>query len=87
MNITNDSDNINENNNEKKDYLVKSTTFLNNEKIFECSSKIASADKIKINDESVEILMSNNNLTDHIISVMGHVNTFFTKKINDKKGK
>ncbi|CRH00698.1 conserved Plasmodium protein, unknown function [Plasmodium relictum] len=88
MNTINEFDNINENNNnEKGDYIIKSTTFANNEKMFECHSKIAPVDKINVNNENIEIFINSNNITSHINSVMGYVNNLFTKKINEKKGK
>ncbi|SOS80763.1 conserved Plasmodium protein, unknown function [Plasmodium sp. gorilla clade G1] len=73
-------------NNTEGEKLVKCATYINNEKVYECSSGISSVDKINnINNERVDIFMNNNNLTEHIKSIMGHVNDYFTKKINDEK--
>ncbi|SBT79496.1 conserved Plasmodium protein, unknown function [Plasmodium malariae] len=74
-------------NKDKREKLILSTTFINGEKIFECSSGIASVDNIKDGNEHVEIFMNSNNLSDHIKSVMSHVNDNFTKKINEIKAK
>ncbi|ETB61097.1 hypothetical protein YYC_02026 [Plasmodium yoelii 17X] len=65
--------------------LIKSTTFVNEKKTFECSSIIGTVKDIKISDENIEIFMDHPNLSDHIKSVMGHMNDHFTKKINENK--
>ncbi|CAD2109031.1 hypothetical protein YYG_01571 [Plasmodium vinckei petteri] len=65
--------------------LIKSTTFVNDKKTFECSSIIGTVNDIKSSDESIEIFMDHPNLSDHIKSVMGHMNDHFTKKINENK--
>ncbi|SBT36858.1 conserved Plasmodium protein, unknown function [Plasmodium ovale wallikeri] len=67
--------------------LVKSTTFINDEKAFECSSGMNPVSSTKSGFKSVEIFMSSNKLSDHIKGVMGHVNEYFTKKVKEEKAK
>ncbi|VWU51465.1 conserved protein, unknown function [Hepatocystis sp. ex Piliocolobus tephrosceles] len=88
MNTLNDIKNMNnnmiENNNEK---LIKATTFVNGEKIFECSSGFNSLENVQRENDSVKILMNNKNISEHIISVIDHVNNHFIEKINENQCK
>ncbi|SBS84890.1 conserved Plasmodium protein, unknown function [Plasmodium ovale] len=67
--------------------LVKSTTFINDERAFDCSSGMNPVSSTKSGIESVEIFMNSNKLSDHIKGVMGHVNEYFTKKVKEEKEK
>ncbi|EUD68748.1 hypothetical protein C922_01148, partial [Plasmodium inui San Antonio 1] len=57
---------------EECDRLIKSTTFINGAKTFECSSGIGPVDDIQNSSDGVEIFLSHNKLSDHVKSVMGH---------------
>ncbi|CAA9988882.1 conserved Plasmodium protein, unknown function [Plasmodium knowlesi strain H] len=72
---------------EECEKLIKSTTFINGAKTFECSSGMAPVDGIQNSSDGVEIFLSHNKLSDHVKSIMGHVNDYFTKKIKEEKSK
>ncbi|ANQ08860.1 Uncharacterized protein PCOAH_00032340 [Plasmodium coatneyi] len=72
---------------EECEKLIKSTTFINGAKTFECSSAIATVDAIQSSSDGVEIFLSHNKLSGHVKSIMGHVNDYFTKKIKEEKSK
>ncbi|GAW81598.1 hypothetical protein, conserved [Plasmodium gonderi] len=89
MNTTRDSENIGSSklDKEKCEMLIKSSTFINGEKVFQCSSGVGPIEGIQNSKEGVEICFSHNNLSDHVKGVMVHVNDYFTKKIKEEKNR
>ncbi|KJP87954.1 hypothetical protein AK88_02388 [Plasmodium fragile] len=72
---------------EECEKLIKSTTFINGIKTFECSSGMAAVDSVQKSSDGVEIYLSHNTLSGHINSIMGQVNDYFTKTIEEQKSK